>query len=357
MSVLKRKRQMALLIAAHNEELVLGETIRSAIAAGMNPADIYVVNDSSTDATTATARQLLPTRNVASVRRSGKGIALGKARSRFGLCQRYRWIHIADADGLFAPNYFRTFRKTLRVKYGAATGYVRSLPGSHVSQYRVFEYTIGMELHRRFQSMAGVISVIPGPTSCFRNDVFEQLDFSARSLTEDFDVTLQLYRKKLGRILYVRNAIAYTQDPRTIRDFVRQVSRWNKGVLLDMRRHKVGTRPKAIDAYLSYQILQNLLFFANYFIWVPYLAATKDGLNAVAAAFLTDVVVTFFLTILVCLRSRRWDVLSAFPYIYLLKWLNLAIFLKIFIQVMLLRRRYSYNGQWANGTERRYAHS
>src|SRR5690606_37414166 len=110
----------------------------------MKPEHIYVVDDNSSDATSKVARNLLPQTNVMRVRRSGKGLALAKAIKRFGLTKRYRWVHIADADGAFAPNYFRVLRKNLRVQYAAATGYVRSLPGKRVSEFRVYDYTIGM---------------------------------------------------------------------------------------------------------------------------------------------------------------------------------------------------------------------
>jgi biofilm PGA synthesis N-glycosyltransferase PgaC len=195
---MSRRPMLALLIAAHNEELVLGNTIKSALKAGMLPEHVYVVDDNSSDKTSAIARQLLGADNVIKVGRSGKGLALTKANKHFQLTRRYRWIHIADADGAFSPDYFKVFRKRLRVKYAAATGYVRSLPGGPISQYRVMEYTIGQEIHRRFQAMTHTVTVIPGPTSCFRADIFRQVDFANKSLCEDFDVTLQIHRKGLG---------------------------------------------------------------------------------------------------------------------------------------------------------------
>ena len=67
---------------------------------------------------------------------------------------------------------------------------------------------MGMELTRRFQSIAGVISIIPGPTSIFRNDIFAQLQFGGDALCEDFDVTMQIHRQKLGSIQYIPKAIA-----------------------------------------------------------------------------------------------------------------------------------------------------
>jgi cellulose synthase/poly-beta-1,6-N-acetylglucosamine synthase-like glycosyltransferase len=348
------KGMLTLLIAAHNEEMVLGNTLRSAIAAGMNPQHIYVVDDNSSDATSRIARELLPRENVLKVRRSGKGLALTKAAKKFQLPSRYRWIHIADADGAFAADYFHVFRRELRIKNAAATGYVRSLPGKRISEYRVLEYTIGMELHRRLQVLLGVVPVIPGPTSCFRSDIFTRVNFDNKCLTEDFDVTLQMHRQNLGRVQFIPKAIAYTQDPRTLKDYTKQIIRWNRGGLQSMVRHKIGRRPTRIDAYLSYQILQNLLFFASYFIWVPYLTLVRHTPAVIATAFVIDVFITYILCFLTALRSRRWDILGAFPHVYVLRWISLAVFIKAFTEIIVLRKFRTSDGKWENATTRRY---
>jgi cellulose synthase/poly-beta-1,6-N-acetylglucosamine synthase-like glycosyltransferase len=352
----KRKKQpkamLALLIAAHNEELVIEQTIQSAINAGMNPHDIYVVDDNSGDTTSKLAKQLIGNDNVFKVRRSGKGLALTKATKRFKLISRYRWIHIADADGGFAPDYFPIFRKSLRTKYAAATGYIRSLPGGSVSQYRVFEYTMGMEIHRRFQAMTHTVTVIPGPTSCFRSDVFAKLNFANHALTEDFDVTLQLHRKKLGKVQFIPDAIAYTQDPQSTQDFTKQIARWNRGIMQGVLRHGIGFRRQRVDAYLTYQVLQNFLFFINYCVIIPYVALTRHSANVVAVTFLYDVIVLFGMTVLVAIRSGRWDIISSFPHIYYYRWLSLLVFLRSFFEVVVLRKFKATKGTWGTAGRR-----
>ena len=345
---------IALLVAAHNEELVLGKTIQSAIAAGMKAEHIYVVDDNSSDRTSSVATNFIPVSNVIKVQRSGKGLALTKAARRFKLAQRYRWIHIADADGAFAPDYFRVFRRELRIENAAATGYIRSLPGKRISEYRVFEYTIGMEIHRRLQALLNVVPVIAGPSSCFRADVFAKVNFDNKSLTEDFDVTMQLHRKKLGKIQFIPGAVTYTQDPKNLQDYTKQVQRWNRGGLQSIVKYKIGRKPGSIDAYLSYQILQNLLFFVSYLLWVPYLAISRGSWAFIATAFVIDVFVTFVITLLTAMRTKRFDVVSAFPQVYALRWVSLAIFLQAFVEVIILKKYRSGDGKWENHSTRRY---
>lgn len=347
------RRKLALLIAGHNEELVIEQTLRSAINAGMNPDDIYVVDDNSSDATKKIALSVIGNKdNVIKVRRSGKGLALTKGAKKFKLAQRYEWIHIADADGGFARNYFYIFRDRLNPKFAAATGYVRSLPSSTVGQYRVFEYTIGMELHRRFQALTHTVSVIPGPTSCFRSDVFASVNFANKSLTEDFDVTIQIHRQKLGRIQFIPQAVAYTQDPLTLADFTKQITRWNRGVMQGIHRHKIGLRPSRLDAYLTYQVMQNFMLLFNYAVILPYLAITRGSAEVLAIAFLLDIAVLYGITLAVVARTGRRDILSAFPQIYAYRWVQLFVFMKAFWDVIIRGKYRVTEGVWGTAGRR-----
>jgi len=177
------------------------------------------------------------------------------------------------------------------------------------------------------------------------------VNFANKSLTEDFDVTMQLHRMKLGKIQFIPEAVAYTQDPRTVRDYTKQITRWNRGGLQSMIRHGIGRQATLLDAYLTYQIMQNLLIFASYLLWIPYLAITRHTAAVIADAFVTDVAITFIITFLSVLRTKRYDVLSAFPQVYALRWLSLGIFLKAFTEVVLLGKFRHTDGVWEN---RRY---
>ncbi len=344
--------RVALVIPAHNEELVIAATIKSAIAAKQRGKDIYVVNDSSTDNTAMIARKLLGKSQVHTVRRSGKALALKKAADHFGLVKRYRWIHIADADGVFGKNYFKIFKSKLDPeKFVAATGHVQSLKGNWISRYRIYEYTLGLEILRRFQALLGVITVIPGATSCFRSDVFDQLEFETSSLTEDFDLTLQIHRRRLGNIRYIPQAKTFTQDPKDYHDYIQQVIRWNRGFFQGVKRHRIGRRSQKIDLYLGYVILETLFYLFG-LMMIPLLLIVSPAW--LAASFLVDLVIFAFFTLLAAIINRRGDIFFAFPLFYILRFTNMYLFTKAFIEVMILGRFQTIPIGWA--TEgRRYA--
>ena len=342
---------IALIISAHNEELVLADTISSAIAQGQAPADIYVIADASNDATMKIAISMLGIMNVVSTTQRSKAKALQYGSSTFRLADRYDWIHVADADGTFGKDYFRTLRGTLTTNFAAATGYIRSREGSYISAFRVLEYTWGMEVIRRSQAWLKTIPVIPGPSSIFRSDVFAQLEWDNHSAAEDFDVTLQIYRKKLGQVQFIPQVKANTQDPLTFRDYVRQISRWNKGTFQSMRRHRIGLRPQMIDAYLGMQVLQSLFFIGMFAVALPIVAVVAGNPYFLAVAFLYDVGLTVLLSVFSSVRSRRKDVLINFPLVYGLKWVQAAIFLRYFVAIYVLGR-YRGDVQWSDRAAR-----
>lgn len=342
----RKHDKLALIIPAYNEEEVLAHTVQSAINAGQPKEHIYIVDDCSSDATSSIARRLVGKFNILTVERSGKSRAIFKLHTGLRLTKRYEWIHIADADGEFDENYFTELFANLDPVNAAATGYVASLPGGIISTYRAFEYTIGMDFIRRFQSMAGVITIIPGPTSIFRSDVFEKLEFAPDVLCEDFDVTLQLHRRGLGTIQYIPTAVARTQDPSTLQDFVKQVTRWNRGIMQMLVKHRIGSKASKVDTYLLYQIMQNFSFFLMYFAWVPVMASITHNTGYFALAFVTDALLTLGFVTFASMRTHRSDILTAFPFVYALRFVSLGIFLKSFFEVIVLRKFITSNGTW-----------
>jgi cellulose synthase/poly-beta-1,6-N-acetylglucosamine synthase-like glycosyltransferase len=343
--------KLCLLIPGHNESLVIQNTIRSAFASGMDRRDIFVVNDNSSDDTAELAIELLGQFNVLTVGRSGKGGAIQKAARAFRLSERYEWIHIADADGTFDIGYFDKFRAQLRSDKAAATGYMKSTKGSYIGKFRVFEYTLGMELTRRVQVMLNTLQVIPGATSCVRSDVFDQLDFNGGTLTEDYDVTLQIHRQGLGEIQFIPDATAFTQDPENFKDFMKQITRWYRGGVECMIKHAIGKKAKRLDFYIGYQIMQNFLFLGMLFVVMPIITFLTHSWYGYASLFVWDVLAMFIMSAIVAARANRWDILNAFPILYGLKWVNTYAFSKALLEAIFgYRKIVNSGGTWVSPT-------
>lgn len=334
------KHKLALLLPGHDEELIIEATIRSAIAAGQPIDDIYVVNDGSRDNTRSIATRLLGKSNVLNVRHSGKALAVKKAIIKFRLESRYVWLHIADADSIFSPSYFRYYRQKLdHKKYAVAVGFVQSLRGNWISTYRALTYTYSQYVMRRIQSYLGMISVFPGPITCFRTDIISKLEFGNSSLTEDFDITLQVHRKKLGDIVFIPKAVNFTQDPQTLSDFCKQNLRWQRGFFQGVKKYKIGLKGQRIDISLGFQMLQTVLFLVELFVLVPaIIVANHFNFWVILVLIAADVVTNGIIALFSSVAAKRWMLIGALPYFYFLRYVEIGIYFIAFVEVMILRK-------------------
>lgn len=344
-------RKLALILPAHNEEMVIAATVRSALAGGQDPEDIFVVSDGSVDDTVQIALSLLPWYNVYAQPQGGKAMAISNGIKHFDLVRRYQWVHIADADGVFSATYFNELKDRLDDSCVAATGHIQSLKGGWISKYRTYEYTYGLEIMRRIQSFFGVIPVIPGATCVFRTDIIEKLDFTQPSLTEDMDLTLQIHRLKLGKIAYIPQAKAFTQDPKDFGDYWKQVSRWYRGTWQVMTRHRVGLKPQRIDVYLAYMLLENVIL-AIEFVVLPFFSWWGQSYGPLAALFVTDMIIFFGFTVWSAGLNRRADVISAFPLFYILRFVNLFLYFKSWYEIVVQRKFRSARPGWTTAGRR-----
>jgi biofilm PGA synthesis N-glycosyltransferase PgaC len=270
------QRRAAVLIAAHNEEPVITATLESVLVS-YDPGDVFVFDDASTDRTAQLAEQYLPKENV--LRHDTN---IGKSRGlEYALEQRiyaagYEFVTIVDADTTMEPEYRERALDALDdAEVICAAGQVKSRPdgANLVSLYRAWLYFIWQALFKRVQSTVNAISIAPGCSSTWRIAALRQIHFDHRMSTEDFHLSIAVHRQRLGRIAYVAGAIVWTQDPLTIRAFIRQSFRWSRAWWEVVRHHGVGLRwivrgpdgrwrVSALDL-VSFVIVASLLFFVG----------------------------------------------------------------------------------------------
>ncbi len=351
-----RRKKLALLLPAYNEELIIATTIKSAIKAGQFKKDIYVVDDHSSDNTRKVAVGLLGEDQVLTVQRSGKAIAVQKAIKKFKIKKNYVWLHIADADSIFSPDYFKIYKKKLDPrKYAVAVGFVQSMRGNWISTYRALSYTYSQHVNRRIQHYTQTISVFPGPITCFRTDILNKLDFDTNSLTEDFDITLQIHRKKLGRIVFIPKAINYTQDPQTLKDFIKQNRRWQRGLFQGLKKYKIGRQAHLIDLSIGYQLLLVLVYMIQLLVLLPMIIGMTGNWMLIPVIIAADFVVNSLIALFSSIAIRRWNLIGAMPYFYFLRWVELIIFIQSFGEVIILKKFQTEETKGWDTSGRRYA--
>lgn len=285
--------QVAVLIAAHNEELGIAQCIRAALET-VPRGNVYVVSDGSTDRTTAIARrhgarvlELSPNR--------GKARALVAGLEHFALSDRYEVVAFLDADTALTSDYLASGLTLFNdPEVVAVAGRASTLAdpkrltriGRFLVAYRERFYIAVQFLIKFGQAarVANAVAIVPGFASMYRSRVLTSIDIDVPGLViEDFNMTFEVHAKRLGRIAFhPGRAIAFTQDPATVRDYVHQVRRWFLGFWQTVRRHGVhhGRFWYALAFYTTELVVSSVVLVLALPIGLTTLIVAAPGVEA-----------------------------------------------------------------------------
>jgi len=316
--------KFCILIPAYQEEQGVRRSILSCYKSGMQHEDVYVVDDGSTDETAAVAAHYRA--QVLTKANGGKASALEAGIRHFDLVARYDYIGFLDADSMLAVDYVYEMRLAATRFPDAAllTGRPVSQKGkfNFLTALRALDYSIGCGVYREAQHAIGVINVAPGCCSVYKAEVLPLLKWDAGTVTEDMYWTVQLQR--LGKqIVYVPDACVMTQDPRTLKDFIGQLLRWDRGTWQVIKAHKLMRVNSALDWYVGSLILEQGLF-TLFLLLLPLLVWLYPVF--ILLGLCIDQVIVAVYAMMTARRDRRWDVLAAFPSFILLRMLSAFLF-------------------------------
>lgn len=329
-------KRLCVLLPAKDERLGISNTLLSILNTGLVSSDIYVIDDGSSDGTGEIARSF----NVHVLRNEknlGKAMSLKRGAYESQLIHRYDYICLMDADTRVSQNYFQFVCKSFEdPRVAAVCGRTKSIPHNWFTAYRCLQYWMSHAIYKDGQSNMGVITVTPGCASSFRADVFKQLEWNTDTIVEDMDCTIQIYRKKLGRIVYQKDAVVSTQDPRTLRDYVKQVYRWHTGTWQIGQKYGMAFGLSKID--WEYRLLMGEgLIFATLFALIPLWLALKPRVALLALGM--DLGVLAVLSLICAMCERRVDVLLSLPLYELLRFVDCCVFLHTFWRTVVLRKQ------------------
>ena len=243
---------LVVLIPAYNEAVVIAKTVESIVAAGIAVEQIYVINDASKDKTSEIAHAL-------GVNVIDNAVNMGKARgvqNALSVMNLTDVTHVCfmDADTLVDVNYYNVIKKRLekdaeeceadhkKKPISVLCGRVKSIPHNWLTAFRAYELWLSQILHKSAQSKLKAITVAPGCASTYSVEALRGVVWSDDTTTEDLDSTVQVAISG-GRIDYENDAIVYTQDPNTIKDYLGQIGRrWYPGTWQVMGKHKLLQR-------------------------------------------------------------------------------------------------------------------
>lgn len=231
---------VAVLIAAFNEERVIGRTVECALASGYPVREVVVVDDGSTDRTAAVVRALAardPRVRLLRQANAGKWAALNRGFAAVDA----EIVVTLDADTVIVPDTVEHLVAAFTsADTGAVAGVVKvgNLRRNLLTRWQALEYLTQIGVERGAAALLGAVMVVPGACSAWRRSaVLQAGGYSSATLAEDCDLTLALHRHG-WRVGQADGAVAWTEAPETLDALLNQRARWMFGTLQALWRHR-----------------------------------------------------------------------------------------------------------------------
>jgi peptidoglycan-N-acetylglucosamine deacetylase len=234
---------VSVMMAAYNEEQVIGRTLRSVLASRYPVAEVIVVNDGSSDRTAEKVLEIArqdPRIILIDQQNTGKAGALNA-----GLDKVTNEVVVTlDADTILTPGtidrLIRHFIADKSGRLGAVAGVVRvgNRGRNLLTRWQALEYVTQVGIERAAQDVMGAITIVPGACAAWRKAAIQAAGgYTNVTLAEDCDLSLSLHRAG-WRVTQDDEAIAFTEVPENVDNLLNQRTRWTFGTLQAIWKHQ-----------------------------------------------------------------------------------------------------------------------
>ena len=234
------RTKFAVLIAARNEELVIGPLINSLLTQEYpsNLYDIWVVPNNCTDNTALAARNFGAEVLECTVPVKSKGEVLRFAYNRLRGRRYDAWL-VFDADNVVDSRFLAEMNNARMAGVQAAQGYRDSKNpyDTAVSGCSSIYYWMMDRFHNGGKAGLGVSAMIGGTGFMVTQALLDRLGgWRTETISEDLELTAQTVLAG-ERVAYVPKAVTYDEQPLTWEQSFTQRRRWTSGTLQVAQRY------------------------------------------------------------------------------------------------------------------------
>lgn len=264
---------VSIIVPAYNEEVNAVKSLQNLLRSTYPNFNIIFVDDGSKDSTyekVATAFKHNDKVNVLTKPNGGKASALN-----YGISQTNAdYVLCIDADTNLLPNALELLARHLAdEKVGAVAGNVKV--GNEINlltRWQSIEYITSQNFDRNAFANINAITVVPGAIGLFRKRAIEEAGgFTSDTFAEDCDLTIRMLRA--GYVIKNENeAIALTEAPESLQQFLKQRFRWSFGVMQAFWKNRDALFNSDYGT-LGWVALPNILVFQ---VLIPLIAPLAD---------------------------------------------------------------------------------
>lgn len=234
MKIMTPKHSFAIIVAAHNEEQVIGQLLENlfVLKYPRELYDIFVVADNCKDSTAEIARKAGAfVYERFNLEQRGKGYAMEWMFAKlFKLQRSYDGVVIFDADNLVDRKFLLEMNNRLCKGEKVIQGYLDSknphdtwIAGTFAISFWVVNHIWHLAKYN-----IGLSSVLGGTGMCISTEVLRKFGWGATCLTEDMEFTMKVLLKGIPTT-WAHDAIVYDEKPLTFQQSWRQRKRWAQG--------------------------------------------------------------------------------------------------------------------------------
>lgn len=255
---------VSIIVPAYNEEVNIVATLSNLRKQDYPNFNVIFVDDGSKDHTLQYVQDNFSNDHKVKIihqENTGKASALNNGISHTDS----EYVVCIDADTRLQHNAIGMMMKHMLAdkdkKIGAVAGNVKTGNTRNIlTKWQSIEYTTSQNFDRMAYSSVNAITVVPGAIGCFRRQaIIDAGGLTTDTLAEDCDLTMRIL--DVGYIIENENkAVALTEAPETIKQFVKQRTRWCFGVLQSFWKHRselFTTKHKGLGLWA----LPNMLVF------------------------------------------------------------------------------------------------
>ena len=254
--------KFAILIAARNEEKVIGDLIKSLKKQNYPQSlyDIYALVNNCQDNTQEVAKKAGAKIIDVDIPVKSKGDVLKYTFNKLSKSDYDAYL-VFDADNIVHPDFLKIMNDTFLSGYKVAQGRKdsKNLQDNWLSaSYSIFYYIQNFFFNKSRMNIDAA-SAINGTGFMVAKSVIDE-GFEPKTITEDIELSIMCVLRNIN-VAYVDDAITYDEQPTKFKDSWHQRSRWSKGIIDCNRIYRKELIAKGIKEH-NFSCIDKFLFTA-----------------------------------------------------------------------------------------------